>query len=82
MRVTVVMVNESCSSIGDVLRHVGQLEIIRSETFILIGADTVADVDMKPVIADHQSRAAADPNAVMTVVLKPAVRKHRIRPGR
>ncbi|CEO99312.1 Translation initiation factor eIF2B subunit epsilon [Plasmodiophora brassicae] len=80
MRVTVVMVNESCSSIGDVLRHVGQLEIIRSETFILIGADTVADVDMKPVIADHQSRAAADPNAVMTVVLKPAVRKHRIRP--
>eukprot|EP00474_Spongospora_subterranea_P010391 CRZ10849.1 hypothetical protein [Spongospora subterranea] len=80
MRMTILMVNESCSSVGDVLRHVHQLEIIRSDPFIFMGADTVADIDMAPIIADHAKRAATDPDAVMTVLLKPASRKHRIRP--
>src|SRR5690242_2531207 len=45
------------------------------------GADTVADIDMAPVIAAHAKRTAADPDVVMTVLLKPASRKHRIRSG-
>lgn len=81
MRMTILMVNETCTSIGDVFRHVHQLEIIRSDPFICMGADTVADLDMAPIIAAHQKRAAADPEAIMTLILKPASPRHRIRSG-
>ena len=74
-----IIVSDECCSVGDVFRHLDAMEIIQSDPFVVIGADTVADLDLRRVLQQHKQRSEADPLNIMTVIFNRAEPKHRVR---
>lgn len=69
---------EGCRSIGDALREVDSRSLTRSD-FFLLGCDTIANVNLKKLMAEHKSRREEIKSAVMTMncMRLPAKSKHR-----
>jgi translation initiation factor eIF-2B subunit epsilon len=65
-----IVTSSSCSSAGDALRELDGLNIIRSDPFILISGDVVANIDLKKAIAFHKQKRKDDSNNIMTLALK------------
>ncbi len=62
--------SHTCTSAGDALREMDAMNIIRSDPFILISGDVIANINLKKAIAFHQSKRKEDPNNIMTLALK------------
>ena len=73
-----ILVSEDCQSVGDALRSIDSLSLIKSD-FVLVSGDLVANMELKEVIDLHKEFRKADRMAVMTCVYKKASPRHRTR---
>lgn len=55
---------------GEALRELDNSGIIRSDPFVLVSGDVVANLRLAPIIALHKERKKKDPDCVMTMVFK------------
>ena len=62
-----LVVSTNCRSAGEALRLIDQKDIIKAD-FVLVSGDTVANMDLAAVLAQHKARRARDKNAIMTMV--------------
>ena len=69
---------ENCSSVGDALRDIDSLALIRSD-FVLVSGDLVANMELREVIEKHKQMRQKDKMTVMTNVYKKANPNHRTR---
>lgn len=76
------IVSTSCLSAGDALREMDALGEVRSDPFILISGDVVANLDLKKAIQVHKDRCNADPECVMTCCMKKMSSQSKVRPVR
>ncbi len=72
------IVSEDCPSVGDALRSIDSLALIRSD-FVLVSGDLVSNMELKEVIAKHKKLREKDKMTVMTNVYKKALPGHRTR---
>ena len=72
------IVSEDCPSVGDALRNIDSLALIRSD-FVLVSGDLVSNMDLREVIAKHKKLREKDKMTVMTNVYKRAHPGHRTR---
>lgn len=62
--------SHNCTSAGDALRELDAMNIVRSDPFVLISGDVIANINLKKAIAFHQQKRKEDPNNIMTLALK------------
>ena len=62
-----LVVSTNCRSACEALRLIDQKDIIKHD-FVLVSGDTVANMDLRAVLAQHKRRRAQDKNAIMTMV--------------
>ena len=58
-----------CMSAGEALRFIDQKAIISSD-FVLVSGDTVSNMSLDGVLAEHRERRKKDKHAVLTMVLQ------------
>lgn len=79
-KVTIIATPDA-QSLGDVMRELDSKQIIRSD-FILIHADSVANMDLVSILDAHRTRRKRDKDAIMTICTMPVGKKSRTRnPG-
>lgn len=76
------IVSTSCLSAGDALREMDALGEVRSDPFILISGDVVANLDLKKAIQVHKERCKEDSACVMTCCMKKMSTQSKVRPVR
>ena len=64
-----IVSSEGCRCMGDALRDLDAKGLIRGN-FILMGADTVSNVQLLPILEEHKKNSKYDKGASMTVVFK------------
>lgn len=64
-----VVGGEGCRCFGDAMRDLDAKALIRGN-FILLGADTVTNADLRPVLEQHKRTAKFDKGAAATLVFK------------
>lgn len=74
----ITVVSEDCLSFGDALRDIDAKSLISSD-FVLVNGDTVANVKLKPILAEHKERRLKDKQVMMTMLFKKAPPYHMIR---
>eukprot|EP01033_Poteriospumella_lacustris_P006929 gene6930-4995_t len=62
--------SSSCSSAGDALREIDGMNVIRSDPFILISGDVVANINLQKAIAYHKKKRQEDSSNIMTLTLR------------
>ena len=62
-----VLVGTACRNAGDALRAVDQSGVVGGD-FVLVSGDTVCNLALGAIVAEHQARRQADSNAIMTMV--------------
>ncbi|CAI5461333.1 unnamed protein product [Closterium sp. Yama58-4] len=67
MRVSTVVAHD-CVSVGDALRHMDHMGVIRGD-FILVSGDVIANVSLTHALHAHRERRRKDKQAVMTMLL-------------
>ena len=70
------IVSTDCLSVGDALRLVDQRNVVRSD-FVLVSGDTVSNMSLSAVLAEHRARRACDKLCILTMVTKKVSEKHR-----
>eukprot|EP00762_Andalucia_godoyi_P007223 ANDGO_08100.mRNA.1 putative translation initiation factor eIF-2B subunit epsilon len=65
-----VVVSKSAQSVGDALREVYDMDMIRND-FVLISGDVVSNFNLTSAIEKHRSRREKDKSCMMTMVMKP-----------
>jgi translation initiation factor eIF-2B subunit epsilon len=65
-----ILKDTALTNAGDALRELDKRDVVRSDPFILMFADTVTNVNVTAAIAAHKARHAADPTAIMTILLQ------------
>ncbi|CAG2161273.1 unnamed protein product [Oppiella nova] len=73
-----VFAAESFQSMGDALRELDAKAVIKSD-FILINGDSVGNLPLKEIRAQHKNNRLKDKGCVMTTVFRRAKPHHRIR---
>ncbi|XP_062139264.1 translation initiation factor eIF-2B subunit epsilon [Drosophila sulfurigaster albostrigata] len=66
-----VIGGEGCRCFGDAMRDLDAKALIRGN-FILLGADTVTNADLRPVLEQHKRTAKFDKGAASTLIFKEA----------
>lgn len=66
-----VIGGESCRSFGDAMRDLDAKGLIRG-SFIIMGADTVTNADLRPIFEQHKKTLKYDKGAAATVIFKEA----------
>ncbi|KAJ3189285.1 hypothetical protein HDU85_002913 [Gaertneriomyces sp. JEL0708] len=76
-----IIVSKSMFCFGDAMRELDVPGNIVPQTreFIVLHGDVVANFDLSNIIEQHKRRRQADPNTIMTMVLKKASISHRTR---
>ncbi len=69
-----LVVSHTISCEGDALRELESRGVELSDPFILMTGDTVANVNMHRVVAEHNARRAKDPSVLMTMCVRACVR--------
>jgi translation initiation factor eIF-2B subunit epsilon len=64
-----VVVSRSSMSMGDVIRELDTKSLLTSD-FVLVNGDVVSNLELKPILKQHQLRKQQDKNTIMTMVLK------------
>ncbi|KAI8034254.1 translation initiation factor eIF-2B subunit epsilon isoform X1 [Drosophila gunungcola] len=64
-----VIGGEGCRCFGDAMRDLDAKALIRGN-FILLGADTVTNADLRPVLEQHKRQAKFDKGTAATLVFK------------
>ncbi|XP_017006488.2 translation initiation factor eIF2B subunit epsilon [Drosophila takahashii] len=64
-----VIGGEGCRCFGDAMRDLDAKALIRGH-FILLGADTVTNADLRPVLEQHKRQAKFDKGTAATLVFK------------
>ncbi|CAL5874426.1 uncharacterized protein PFLUO_LOCUS8722 [Penicillium psychrofluorescens] len=64
------------TSVGDVMRDLDGKHLITGD-FILVSGDVISNLPIEGALTKHRLRRATDKNAIMTIVLREAGRKHR-----
>ena len=70
------IITSDVTNAGDAIREMETLNVIRSDPFVLLTGDTVANVDLRPAIAAHKlrrsggGRSPEDKYGVMTMCMK------------
>ena len=59
-------------SAGDALRRVFQLQLIRSDPFVMMSGDVVTNVNLKGILAAHQVAREADKTFIMSCLMTQA----------
>jgi translation initiation factor eIF-2B subunit epsilon len=75
--VPIVTANETFSP-GDAMRDIYTHGVISGD-FVLVTGDLVSNVRIDEIIRVHKERRKADPNAIMTMVVKESGVRHRTR---
>ena len=70
-----VIVSQELRSIGDAIRDLDSKQLLQSD-FILTSGDIVSNLSLMPLVEKHKKRRKADPNAIMTVLLREAGPNH------
>ncbi|OZJ02026.1 hypothetical protein BZG36_05388, partial [Bifiguratus adelaidae] len=65
-------------SVGDAIREADGRQIISGD-FILLNADTVSNIDLRPILEEHRNRKSSDRNTIMTMIFKEASATHPAR---
>lgn len=73
-----IVISENCPSVGDALRNIDTLSLIRSD-FVLVSGDLVANMELKEVLDLHKEMKKKDKMSVMTCVYKEAKPGHPTR---
>ncbi|PSC74700.1 Translation initiation factor eIF-2B subunit epsilon [Micractinium conductrix] len=63
-----VVVAPGCTTEGEALRFVEQKDVIKSD-FVLLSGSLLGNADLRPAMAAHLARRAADRQAIMTLLL-------------
>jgi translation initiation factor eIF-2B subunit epsilon len=71
VRVSTIVVEDAFSA-GDALRRIHQLQVIRSDPFVLISGDVVSNIELHPIIKEHKAARAINKSVIMTVLFKRA----------
>lgn len=71
----------SCCSPGDALRELDSSGLIRSDPFILLSGDVISNVNLKSAILFHREKRKGDPDAILTMCLKPVKYSDNLRPA-
>lgn len=66
-----VIGGESCRSFGDAMRDLDAKGLIRG-SFIVLGADTVTNANLRPIFEQHKKTLKYDKGAAATVIFKEA----------
>lgn len=74
-----VVVDTSCYSFGDAMRHLDTLDLIKRD-FVLLSGDVVSNLRLEPIVKAHKARVAQDKQNMMTLICKQASHAHRTRP--
>jgi len=72
------LVSQSSMGVGDAMREIDSLSLIRGD-FILLSGDIVSNINLKDIVEQHRALRQKDKNVLMTMVVKEADPKHRIR---
>lgn len=72
--------SNACTSGGDALREIDALNVIRSDPFILISGDVVANINLRRAIAYHKQKRAEDSSNIMTLTLKKVQKAAGVKP--
>ena len=72
--------NRTCTSAGDALRELDNDGLIRSDPFVLVSGDVIANVDLATVIKEHEAARKKDKYRIMTSIFKRAAPDARSRP--
>ena len=70
------IVSTDCLSVGEALRLVDQRNVVRSD-FVLVSGDTVSNMSLSTVLAEHRARRQRDKLAILTMVTKKVSARHR-----
>jgi len=70
-----VVTNDECRSLGDAMRDLDGKGVIRGD-FALVWGDTVANLDLRPLLEEHRGRTQTDKNASMTLLYGHATATH------
>lgn len=73
-----VLVSERCRSLGDAMRDIDAKAIIKND-FILLFGDTVANIEMLPILEKHRAYQKQDKGSVMTLLFKETGPGHKAR---
>jgi translation initiation factor eIF-2B subunit epsilon len=68
MKISVVK-DTNCGNPGDALREIDKRGLIRSDPFVCVSGDVVANVDISTVIEEHKVRKKKDNANMMTMLL-------------
>lgn len=60
----------SCLTAGDALREIDRQQLVRSNPFVLMSGDVVANVDLPAAIEEHKARKKLDSTTMMTSIFK------------
>jgi translation initiation factor eIF-2B subunit epsilon len=74
MKVNIIVANQ-LTSVGDALRELDSRSVVDSD-FILIHGDVVSNVDLKPIVQEHNKRKEVDKHAMMTMLVREASDDH------
>ncbi|KAG1676663.1 Translation initiation factor eIF-2B subunit epsilon [Nymphon striatum] len=77
MKITIIPI-DSCISLGDCLRDLDAKALIRNN-FILIGADTITNIPLKPLLHDLKGTIMDDKGCIMTVIMRKTLVNHETR---
>ncbi|KNC34651.1 hypothetical protein FF38_10276 [Lucilia cuprina] len=73
-----VIGGEGCRCFGDAMRELDAKALIRGN-FVLLGADTVTNADLRPIFEQHKKTVKYDKGAAATLIFKEA--EHHLRSG-
>ncbi|KAF9053571.1 nucleotide-diphospho-sugar transferase [Hymenopellis radicata] len=78
IKIVPVMIAKETFSPGDAMRDIYTRGLVKSD-FVLVMGDLVSNVRIDEVVRIHKERRKANPNALMTMVVKESGGKHRSR---
>ncbi len=61
------VVSTSCLSVGEAMRIIDDKDIIHND-FVLVSGDTIANIQLAPILEAHKARRAEDKQAIFTMV--------------
>lgn len=72
-KVKTFTINDAFSE-GDALRRIFQLQLVRSEPFVIMSGDCITNLNLKSMLISHTMAKEADKSFIMSVLMTP---KHR-----
>ena len=69
-----------CLNAGDALREIDSLDVVKSDPFILLSGDVVANINLMDIVEKHKARRKESKSNIMTMMFMRAHANNRVRP--